>query len=428
MRRPIGKIHFLAVMLAMACECHQTIGRSQMVQKDETARATAPARVVTGLVNSQRTGMYAESGIHSVDALVWKSNKLFSFKSKTFGGWLHRTDFPDGGYIISSQPLYRPSDSFYCTTPLLANGLIYFSFYVGTGYLVAIDAATGNVKWHFKKDYAQFSDPAIVGNTVYIRTDYSGLYALDADTGQEKWFFEGEQKTRLKVYIPYEYLGNWLARSSPAIWDGVVYFGSLNGYFYALDAATRQPKWVFPTSGILTLAAIADDTAFFGSSEGYLYAVNTRTGQERWKIKVHAQSPAVNDGVVYFNDEENLYAVDARTGTSKWKAKAGSKVGTPLAIDNDTVYFCGLKQNLYAANLKTGLEKWKFKTKEPCDTPVIAGGLVYIGSFEKLYAVNARDGQQQWVIDAAKSNLSSPAIGNGVIYFVRDDGHLYSAR
>ncbi|MGH9932869.1 MAG: PQQ-binding-like beta-propeller repeat protein [Pyrinomonadaceae bacterium] len=31
-------------------------------------------------------------------------------------------------------------------------------------------------------------------------------------------------------------------------------------------------------------------------------------------------------------------------------------------------------------------------------------------------------------MDAAKSNLSSPAIGNGTIYFVRDDGHLYAMR
>jgi outer membrane protein assembly factor BamB len=427
MRRTSSKVHILTVVLALSYAIPLATGQSPTLQGDEAKRPTPSA--VMGRVNRQRTGTYPESGIHNLNAMVWKSIKLFTFKSKTYGGWLHRADFPGGGYLISSEPLYRPSDSFYFTTPVLANGLIYFSFFVGKGYLLAIDANTGSVKWHFERDYAQFSDPAIAGNTVYIREGDSGLYALDAETGQERGYFVGQQKTRLKeIYIPYKWVANGLARSSPVVSDGAVYFGSFDGYFYALDAATLQPKWAFPAGGIVTPAAIADDTAFFGSSQGYLYAVNTKTGQEVWKIKVQAQSPAVSDGVVYFSDEDNLYAADARTGAQQWKIKASGKVGTPLAIAYGTVYFCGLNENLYAVESKTGIEKWRSRTKEPCDTPVIADGLVYVGSLEKLYAVNARDGHQQWVIDAAKSNLSSPAIGNGIIYFIRDDGHLYAMR
>ena len=48
---------------------------------------------------------------------------------------------------------------------------------------------------------------------------------------------------------------------------------------------------------------------YFGSNDGYLYAVDVRSGQEKWKFKTAGEvlsSPAVSDGVVYFGSVEQL--------------------------------------------------------------------------------------------------------------------------
>jgi len=41
--------------------------------------------------------------------------------------------------------------------------------------------------------------------------------------------------------------------SSPAVVNGIVYFGSNDGYFYALDAVTGHELWVFKTRMVWNL-------------------------------------------------------------------------------------------------------------------------------------------------------------------------------
>ena len=102
--------------------------------------------------------------------------------------------------------------------------------------------------------------------------------------------------------------------SSPAISDGVVYFGSEDSYLYAVNIKTGQEKWKFKTkAGIYSSPAILDGVIYFGSEDSYLYAVDIKTGQEKWKFKTEAQifsSPAISDGVVYFGGGDSyLYAL-----------------------------------------------------------------------------------------------------------------------
>ena len=63
-------------------------------------------------------------------------------------------------------------------------------------------------------------------------------------------------------------------RSSPAVADGVVYFGSYDGNLYAVDIKTGKEKWRFKTGGkIFSSPAVADGVVYFGSHDGKLYAV-----------------------------------------------------------------------------------------------------------------------------------------------------------
>ena len=366
--------------------------------------------------NPQRTGVYKTKGLHQLSSVLWKSSKLFDTLITKRDGRLRIIDLPVGaGLGVGAALIYQEEDSYseyYSDIPFVFNTMVYFTLYTGHAHLAALDAKTGTMKWHFKRDLTVFSYPAIADDTVYFGGSDGNFYALDCKTGQEQWRFTKK--------------GTAFSLSSPILLNGIAYFGSSDGSLYALDTKTRQPNWVFKAKSFLRTPAFADETIYVTSGEGYLYAVDMKTGQEKWKLKLRARSPILANGLIYCDDREAMYAIDSRTGTLKWKRSPAGKLGTSLAFADGMICFGGWRDSMYAMDAETGLEKWKFKTSGPVDSPVIADGVVYFGSVGTLYAVDAKTGQQKFTIDAPKASLSSPAIANGVIYFVRDDGHLYA--
>jgi alcohol dehydrogenase (cytochrome c) len=64
-----------------------------------------------------------------------------------------------------------------------------------------------------------------------------------------------------------------------------------NGAVIAIDPTTGKQRWRFPTtdvssSGILTTAT---DVLFTGSREGYFYALDARTGAQLWRTSLGGQ-------------------------------------------------------------------------------------------------------------------------------------------
>ncbi|WP_434222013.1 PQQ-binding-like beta-propeller repeat protein [Limnospira platensis CENA597] len=102
--------------------------------------------------------------------------------------------------------------------------------------------------------------------------------------------------------------------SSPAVSEGIVYFGSWDRHLYALDANTGQERWRFRTQAVIDSSpAVSAGVVYFGSYDNHLYALDANTGQERWHFQTEnwiRSSPAVSDGIVYFGSGDNhLYAV-----------------------------------------------------------------------------------------------------------------------
>ena len=236
-------------------------------------------------------------------------------------------------------------------------------------------------------------------------------------------------------------------RSSPAVSDGVIYFGSEDGYLYAVDIQSGAEKWKFQTGGrVWSSPAVSDGVVYFGSDDTYLYAVDSQTGAEKWKFQtggpvwsprpsptgwstsaawtttstpwtsraarrsgssrpgVRSALPAVSDGVVYFGSmDAYLYAVDSQTGTEKWKFQTGdAAVGSP-AISDGVVYFGGVGPGtqvdayLYAVDIQSGTEKWKFNTGSSFgvkieSSPAISDGVVY---FSQLGWLSLRGGHPE---------------------------------
>jgi len=117
-------------------------------------------------------------------------------------------------------------------------------------------------------------------------------------------------------------------RATPAIADGVVYVGSMDGHLYAVDAQSGTEKWKFKTAGnkyfplgeVQSSPAVGDGMVYFGSRDGALYAIDTAKGALRWKADQENFSwvisgPALYKGMVIVgtSDAQNIKAYDAKT-------------------------------------------------------------------------------------------------------------------
>jgi eukaryotic-like serine/threonine-protein kinase len=415
-----------------------------------------PENAPTFRGNTEHTGVYDATGVPSFSHVKW------TFHAK--------------GQLISS--------------PAVDGATVY----VGStgGFLYAVDRAAGTEKWKFETKSRITSSPAVANGLVYFGAYDSNFYAVDAATGKLKWKFQtdgerqftaqhlhGLQPASESMPDPWDcYL------SSPAVWNGAVYFGSGDGNVYALDAQTGALKWKFKTGDVVHASpAIADGKVFIGSWDSYFYALDAATGAEVWRFKTgedtvaHNQqgiqsSAAVVDGTVYFGcRDSHLYALDEKTGKTKWAyATGGTWILTSPAVSQGKVFFAiSYGGRLYAADAKTGKINYSvnFKGWPVYSSPAIAGNMLYVGSTAgTMNAVDLTSENIAWTYttDAAKQNgpaftkadgtsdyfgafssdfyqdvvagygkletigpvISSPVVADSVVYFSGTDGNLYA--
>jgi outer membrane protein assembly factor BamB len=255
--------------------------------------------------------------------------------------------------------------------------------------------------------------------------------------------------------------------ASPTIANGVVYVGSTDRYFYALDAASGALEWKVKTGArIASSAAVVDGTAYFESYDGALYAVDAVTGVQKWKFSTagekrfaashlhgalpvaetmpdpfdfYLSSPVVWQGVVYLGSGDgSVYAVAAKTGALVWKFATSNVVHASPAIADGILYIGSWDRYFYALDAASGALRWKFETGADHDihnqegiqsSAVVAGGVVYFGCRDsKLYALDARTGAPVWRYDN-KGNwvIGSPAVADGVLYWATSDSGIFHA-
>lgn len=192
---------------------------------------------------------------------------------------------------------------------------------------------------------------------------------------------------------------------SPAVARGMVYFGSTDSKFYALDALTGEKRWDFPTgSFVLSSPAVVDGIVYFGSNDGTFYALDAITGHRKWTYQTKyaiRSSPTVVNGMVYFGgDDSNLYALDSKTGQLLWRFKAGNYVESSPVVSDGIIYFGANDGFCYAINASDGRFRLKFKTYHPViSAPAMSDGIVYFTNAGSLFAIDGSARSWPWEHD-----------------------------
>lgn len=185
---------------------------------------------------------------------------------------------------------------------------------------VALDAATGQLKWQYKTNVRSSGKGVnVVDGTLYGLSGQR-LYAINADSGELEWDLLLNE--------------NATGEGSPVVYNGVVYVGhgkssgrSSNpfGTLHAVDADTGEELWRIDSFADQVRHPIvySDETLFVGSGrlESTLTAVDAPTGEILWQDSngSNVPSPAVANGLVYANGTNGSFrAYDAETGDLVW--------------------------------------------------------------------------------------------------------------
>lgn len=243
-------------------------------------------------------------------------------------------------------------------------------------------------------------------------------------------------------------------RSTPAIFQNKIYFGSGDGYLYCLDEYSGNLLWKYRTEGSVTSSpVISNNKIYFSSKDGFLYCVHASDGKQQWKFSLgedlfyrwefdyYMSSPAILDGVVYIGSGDgNLYAVNSENGKFLWKYFTGARIRSTPAIADGVLYFGDFAGKLYALNLKTQKPKWIFETDglkiriedfvfdraALISSPTIYGNAVLVGSREGcMYCVDKETGKFNWKDEQKMSwVISTPAIYKENVLAGTSDGHF----
>ena len=144
-----------------------------------------------------------------------------------------------------------------------------------------------------------------------------------------------------------------------------IYLGYVNKDLQALDI--KSPSivvWTFETdNGIWSEPLLVDGVLYFGSMDHFLYAVNAQNGKLIWKTDLGgavASTPTLSNGVLYIGSfARKIFAVSQRDGDIIAERAAEDWVwGSPVVRDG-VVYTADMGGNVYALNASDLSEKWR---------------------------------------------------------------------
>jgi len=129
-------------------------------------------------------------------------------------------------WSVEVPPRTPGDDGGLWATPALGSGSSDGMLYAAThpGELLAVDTETGEVTWRDEIGWHAWASPIIVDDTLVVGTDClagGGLRAYDLSDPRRP-------KRRWNVA-----LGGGCIESTPIMWNGRIYVGSRDGYFYA---------------------------------------------------------------------------------------------------------------------------------------------------------------------------------------------------
>ncbi|MEZ5400809.1 MAG: PQQ-dependent dehydrogenase, methanol/ethanol family [Bryobacteraceae bacterium] len=264
------------------------------------------------------------------------------------------------------------------------------------------DPETNTLFWTTGNPWPDFFGGDRKGDNLYS----CSVLALDADTGKLKWHFQ---------FTPHD-VHDWDAQSWPVLieapWEGkmrkVVLHANRNGFFYMLDRETgrflRATKLVDNLDWATGIDAKGRPVAVPGKEPtpaGNRVCPGVR-GATNWMSPSY--NPATGLFYVVTLEQCDIFTSSSKTPEPKKNFSGGGAGPKPVDVGQ---FF------LRAFDPKTGLKKWEYPMTGPAEswagTLSTAGGLIFFGDDDgALVALDARDGKHLWHFNMGEGLTASP--------------------
>lgn len=227
----------------------------------------------------------------------------------------------------------------------------------------------------------------------------SGIDATSVRTAREAWSYDSATVT-----------------GTPAVVDGVAYFGDFAGKLHALRVSDGSAVWsVDNGAGVDSSVAVADGVLYVGDMKGWISARRTSDGSLVWRVRADEVegthlygSPVVHGGVLY----------------------------TGVASEQTLIEYTGpqtFRGSVAAFDIKDGRQLWKTYMQQEgglgvsvWSTPTLDPdlGLLFVGTgnsygepvsqyTDSIVALRVRDGSIAWHHQATKNDAFNARGGAG---------------
>lgn len=331
----------------------------------------------------------------------------------------------------------------YMTSPLIHNGKIYVASVDedlrGNAHIYALDGSNGILLWSYPVRNS-IKNTIAIGHDIVFAQDAEGyLYAVDAETGKLRW----------EKQLPVNGL--------PALIDGlvtsegVVYAGSGKG-LCAFECQTGKLLWKNEAWGQgegTTSTLTAGNGLLIGSAQwNALYGHDAKTGKKLWTaadngLRNRGSSPALHGSLLYLISDKSFFILEAATGKVVVRKPLPYNVdvtSTPLLTDREII-FGSAQKGLVALDCETLEEKWVCPvgdalvytcpyTRQPSaaieTSPVWAGNTVYVGASDgTVYGINKEDGKVVWKHATGAPVFGSVAVSGNALVVADFGGNVY---
>lgn len=317
------------------------------------------------------------------------------------------------------------------------------------GLVAAFDGTSGDRVWRTDTQPDEDRSTNVGGGvsygdgTVFASTGRAEVLALDAATGAIRW--------RKPLGSP--------ARSGPTLADGRLYVLTLDDHVQAFSASSGDRQWSYQGATADTTLfgqaapAVADGIAVCAFGSGDIAALRADSGALVWTDSLassRARSnlvdlsgvralPVIDNGRVYaIGGGGLLVQLDLRSGRRLWEREVGG-VQTPW-LAGDWLFVQTLDETLAAINRNDGRVRWLLdlphydnpeKRRDPLfwTGPVLAGNkLILAGSNGNAVSVDPVTGEQIGQIEMRDAAAVAPVAAAGMLVLTTDDGSIQAFR
>ena len=281
------------------------------------------------------------------------------------------------------------------------NGMLYAT--TGFGVLTALAATDGSVIWEQKLDAPVTAAPMVDKGRVYVVSRDNRAWAINTKNGRVEW---QQQSTTADAGL--------MGGSSPAMAGRTVILPFSSGEMVAALTGNGLRVWSVAVSG-------------------------SRRGQARSNISDISSDPVISGNRIYAaNQSGRIVAVDRQSGERLWTANEGSY--SPVWPVAGSVFLVSDASQLVRLDARNGEVIWavdlplykKEKTRRGSYAhfgPVLAGGRLIVASSDgALRSFDPASGELLGEMSIPSGAASQPAIVNGVLYVLSQNGQLHAYR